>query len=95
MVDQRTGKFLNAPALGWRDVDIRTKLAAATGLSVHIENSGRASGLAQLWLASDAAIGEHNFAYISVADGVGTSVAVKGKLLRGAIRSQVGSDTCH
>jgi hypothetical protein len=51
MVDQRTGRFLNAPALGWRDVDIRTKLAAATGLAVHIEISGRASGLAQLWLA--------------------------------------------
>src|ERR1700704_5421953 len=41
MVDQRTGKVLNAPALGWRDVDIRTKLAGATGLSVHVENSGR------------------------------------------------------
>jgi hypothetical protein len=58
------------------------ELAAATGLAVHIENSGRASGLAQLWLPRGAAIGEHNFVYISVADGVGTSVAVKGKLLR-------------
>src|SRR5713226_5070890 len=37
MVDQRTGKILNAPALGWKEVDIRTKLSGATGLSVHIE----------------------------------------------------------
>src|SRR5881396_3104031 len=28
MVDQRTGRILNAPALGWRSVDIRTKVAA-------------------------------------------------------------------
>src|SRR5205807_7285172 len=38
MVDQRTGRILNAPALGWRGVDIRAKLAAATGLPVHVEN---------------------------------------------------------
>ena len=45
MVDQRTGRVLNAPALGWRGVDIRAKIAAATGLPVHIENSGRACAL--------------------------------------------------
>jgi len=39
MVDQRTGRILNAPALGWRGIDLRSKLAAATGLPVHVENS--------------------------------------------------------
>src|SRR5687768_10962824 len=38
MVDQRTGRVLNSPQLGWRDVDIRDELAAATGRPVHIEN---------------------------------------------------------
>jgi len=83
MVDQRTGKILNAPALGWRDVDIRTKLSGATGLAVHVENSGRAAALAQLWSERGEATGDHNFVYISVSDGVGIGVVVNGELLRG------------
>jgi hypothetical protein len=35
------------PTLGWRNVDLREGLAAATGLPVQIENSGRACALAQ------------------------------------------------
>lgn len=93
MVDQRTGKILNAPALGWRDVDIRTKLSGATGLPVHIENSGRASALAQLWLKRGEATGGHNFVYISVSDGVGLGIVVNGELLRG--RDQIAGEFGH
>src|SRR5260370_19488939 len=93
MVDQRTGKILNAPALGWRDVDIRTKLAAATGLPVHIENSGRASALAQLWLTRGETSGGHNFVYISVSDGVGVGIVVNGELLRG--RNHIAGEFGH
>ncbi|MDX6532118.1 MAG: hypothetical protein QOH41_4408 [Blastocatellia bacterium] len=93
MVDQRTGKILNAPALGWRDVDIRTRLAAATGLTVHIENSGRASALAQLWLTRGETSGGHNFVYISVSDGVGVGVVVNGELLRG--RDHIAGEFGH
>jgi predicted NBD/HSP70 family sugar kinase len=93
MVDQRTGKILNAPALGWRDVDIRSRLAAATGLTVHIENSGRASALAQLWLTRGETTGGHNFVYISVSDGVGVGVVVNGELLRG--RDHIAGEFGH
>jgi N-acetylglucosamine repressor len=93
MVDQRTGKILNAPALGWLDVDIRTKLAAATGLTVHVENSGRASALAQLWLTRGETSGGHNFVYISVSDGVGVGVVVNGELLRG--RDHIAGEFGH
>ena len=93
MVDQRTGKILNAPALGWLDVDIRTKLAAATGLTVHVENSGRASALAQLWLTRGDTSGGHNFVYISVSDGVGVGVVVNGELLRG--RDHIAGEFGH
>ena len=93
MVDQRTGKILNAPGLGWRDVDIRTKLSGAIGLSVHIENSGRASALAQLWLKRGEATGGHNFVYISVSDGVGLGIVVNGELLRG--RDQIAGEFGH
>ncbi|HEX9108811.1 MAG TPA: ROK family transcriptional regulator, partial [Longimicrobiales bacterium] len=37
MVDRKTGRVLNSPQLGWRDVDIREALAAATGMRVFIE----------------------------------------------------------
>src|SRR6266481_5816938 len=82
MVDQRTGQILNAPALGWRGVDIRTKLAGATGLPVHIENSGRACALAQLWLEKAETAGQ-SFVYVSVSDGVGTGIVMNGELIRG------------
>jgi predicted NBD/HSP70 family sugar kinase len=83
MVDQLTGTILNAPALGWRGVDIRDKLAAATRLPVQIENSGRACALAQLWLVRGEAARPDSFVFISVSDGVGVGMVVNGELVRG------------
>src|SRR5438067_2358519 len=83
MVDQRTGRILNAPALGWRGVDLRNQLAVATGLPVEIENSGRACTLAHLWLERGEPTGPQNFVYVGVSDGVGVGVVVNGELLRG------------
>ena len=93
MVDQRTGRILNAPALGWRGVETKPRLAAATGLPVHVENSGRACALAQLWLENGEATGGHNFVYISVSDGVGTGIVVNGELLRG--RDNIAGEFGH
>jgi N-acetylglucosamine repressor len=92
MVDQRTGRILNAPALGWRGVDIRSKLAAATGLPVHIENSGRACALAQLWLEK-AETAAQSFVYVSVSDGVGTGIVINGELIRG--RDHIAGEFGH
>ncbi len=49
MVEHSTMRVLHAPTLGWRNVNLREPLAAATGLPVQIENSGRACALAQAW----------------------------------------------
>ncbi|PYS23152.1 MAG: hypothetical protein DMF72_10405 [Acidobacteria bacterium] len=84
MVDQQTGRVLNAPALGWRDLELRKPLAVATGLPVEIENSGRACTLALLWLEHGETTRPQNFVYVSVSDGVGVGVVVNGELLRGA-----------
>jgi predicted NBD/HSP70 family sugar kinase len=84
MVDQRTGRVLNAPALGWRDLELRGPLAAATGLPVEIENSGRACTLAHLWLERGESMRPQNFVYVGVSDGVGVGVVVNGELLRGS-----------
>ena len=84
MVDQRSGRILNAPALGWRDVELRNPLATVTGLPVEIENSGRACTLAHLWLERGESVRPQNFVYVGVSDGVGVGVVVNGELLRGA-----------
>jgi predicted NBD/HSP70 family sugar kinase len=83
MVDQGAGRVLHAPTLGWRNIELRARLAAATGLPVHIENSGRACALAQLWEAQKVASPVRNLVFVNVSDGVGVGVVINGELLRG------------
>jgi len=83
MVDAGTGRVLHAPTLGWRNIELRTRLAAATGLPVHIENSGRACALAQLWEARKVALPVRNLVFVNVSDGVGVGIVINGELLRG------------
>ena len=76
--------MLHAPTLGWRDVNLREPLAAATGLPVQIENSGRACALAQAWaLRSDAPAAGGDLVFVSVSDGLGVGVIINGEVLRG------------
>jgi predicted NBD/HSP70 family sugar kinase len=89
MIDQRTGRVLNSPQLGWRGVEIRARLAAATGLPVQIDNAPVACAQAQLWLGQRGGHGAgapavpRDFAYMTVSDGVGVGVVVGGQVLRG------------
>jgi predicted NBD/HSP70 family sugar kinase len=83
MVDQATGRVLNAPQLGWRDVDIRDDLARATGLAVHIENAPIACALAQMWLGQRGGDAPRDFAYVTVSDGVGAGIVMNGEVVRG------------
>ncbi len=82
MTDHGSGRVLHAPALGWRDVDLKDALSVATGLTVQIENSGRACALAQVWATRG---GGHSgdLAFVSVSDGVGVGVVSNGELVRG------------
>ena len=82
MVDADAGKVLLAPNLGWRDLNLRDPLAAALGLPVQIENSGKACALAQLWAARGAQA-PSNFVYLTVSDGLGVGVVLGGELVRG------------
>jgi len=84
MVEHSTMRVLHAPTLGWRNVSLREPLAAATGLRVEIENSGRACALAQLWsLRGEEAAAAGNLVFISVSDGIGVGVIIDGEVLRG------------
>ena len=84
MVERSTMTVLHAPTLGWRDVNLRDPLAAATGLPVQIENSGRACALAQAWaLRSDAPAAGGDLVFVSVSDGLGVGVIINNEVLRG------------
>ncbi|MEW5926133.1 MAG: ROK family protein [Gemmatimonadota bacterium] len=82
MVDRATGRILNSPQLGWRDVDIRDALEEALELPVQIENAPLACALAHVWLERGDAAGD--FVYVTVSDGVGAGVVVNGQVVRGA-----------
>jgi predicted NBD/HSP70 family sugar kinase len=83
MVDMDSGRFKFSPTLGWRDVDLREPLRAATQLPVVIENSVKACMLAQVWSLGPDVPGDGPVAFVNVSDGVGVGIAIDGKLLRG------------
>jgi predicted NBD/HSP70 family sugar kinase len=83
MVGPGGERVLFAPRLGWRDVPLREALAAATGLPVTVENSGRACALAQLWSTRTDAPAAGDIAFVNVSDGIGVGIVVRGELLRG------------
>ncbi|MGQ0646488.1 MAG: ROK family protein [Gemmatimonadaceae bacterium] len=83
MVDQRLGRILNAPQLGWRDVDIRQALTDALGLPVHIENAPIACALAHMWLGQQGGDASGDFVFVTVSEGVGAGVVVNGEVVRG------------
>jgi predicted NBD/HSP70 family sugar kinase len=85
MVEAVTGKVLLAPHLGWRDVPLREPLAAGLGMPVHLENSGRACALAQVWATrAEGGPPAGNLVFVSVSDGLGVGVVIGGEVLRGA-----------
>jgi N-acetylglucosamine repressor len=91
MTDRRSGRVLHAPTLGWRDVDLKDALSAATSLPVQIENSGRACALAQVWARGGGHSGD--LAFVSVSDGVGVGVVANGEIVRG--RNNIAGEFGH
>jgi N-acetylglucosamine repressor len=83
MVDRKTGKIVNAPALGWREVDLRSALAARLALPVYIERDAVACALAQVWLGQRTGDGPESFVYVTISDGVGAGLVVNGAVVRG------------
>ena len=83
MVDPAKGRVLHAPTLAWRDVNLRDPLSVALGIPVHIENSGKACALAQLWATRTDVVASGNSVFVSVSDGVGVGIVVNGEVLRG------------
>ena len=83
MVEHETGRVLFAPNLRWRDVPLREPLEKGLSLPVHVENSGKACALAQVWSTRSQGGMLPSLVFVSVSDGIGVGIVVKGELVRG------------
>ncbi len=70
--------------LGWRDINLLAPLQAEfSDVEIHLENSGKACALSQIWMKrSDFPI-SNDIVFVSVSDGVGVGVVINGELMRG------------
>ena len=84
MVDRDSGIVINSPKLGWKHVPLIEMLKKEfKGLAIHLENSGRACALSQVWSTRKYIQGQNDSVFVSVSDGVGVGVVVNGEILRG------------
>lgn len=84
LVDIDRGRLRYAPTLGWRDLDLRDPLQAATRLPVVVENDVKACVLAQVWAVRGHEPVDGPVAFVNASDGVGVGIAIDGQLLRGS-----------
>lgn len=84
MVDHNSGIVLHAPALKWRNVNLRAPLCREFGeIEIHLENSGKACALSQIWTMHGDSSPLNDIVFVSVSDGVGVGVVINGEIVRG------------
>ena len=84
MVDRRSGLIINAPALGWKNLNLIDLLEKEfEGTEIHLENSGKACALSQIWSIRGDLHGNNDIVFVSVSDGLGVGVVINGEVLRG------------
>jgi N-acetylglucosamine repressor len=84
MVDRKSGIVINAPALGWKNVDLLTPFQREfEGTEIHLENSGKACALSQVWSTNGVVTAQNDIVFVSVSDGLGVGIIINGELMRG------------
>ena len=82
--DHVSDRLVFAPNLPWRDFDLRTPIARATGLEVEMENAANACVLAAVWFERpDGSHAVRNLVVVTVSEGIGTGIFLNGQLARG------------
>jgi predicted NBD/HSP70 family sugar kinase len=76
----RHGVVLDAPNLGWHDLDLAGELASALGVGVHVANDANASALGEHTFGGSTG---HGLLVITVGQGVGAGLLLDGNLLLG------------
>jgi predicted NBD/HSP70 family sugar kinase len=83
LVAPETGSAVFIPHFRWRDWDVASKLRAATGLPVKVDNDANAAALAELWFGRPEVREVRNFVMILVEDGLGTGIVFDGQVYHG------------
>ena len=81
-MDQKSGKLLIAPNLGWRDVDILDPLEKHFDVPVFIDNEATFAALGERYFG--VARGHNNVLYISAGVGIGGGLIVEGRIYGGS-----------
>lgn len=81
-VDLSSQKFVFAPNLGWRNMDLKVELENGTGLSVDLENAANACALSEFWFGKHGA-GIRDLIVVTVSEGIGVGMILNGQLVRG------------
>jgi predicted NBD/HSP70 family sugar kinase len=74
------GIILEAPNLGWHDVDLSARLAQALAVPVHVANDANAAALGELGLGGPA---ERSLFLVKIGHGVGAGLVLDGHLVVG------------
>jgi predicted NBD/HSP70 family sugar kinase len=83
IVDPDTGVSHMAPHFGWHHVPLAAPLAEHFGISVLLENDGRALTIAEQWFG--AGRGVDHFVTVVAGHGIGAGVIANGQIYRGAM----------
>jgi len=84
MLDPSSGIVIHAPTLHWQNVNILDALQSEfKGIDIHLENSGRACALSQVWSVRGDGHALNDIVFVSISDGIGVGVVLNGELVRG------------
>jgi predicted NBD/HSP70 family sugar kinase len=83
LVDQHSGEIFHVPYFDWRNWDICSRLEAATGSTVTVENDANATALAELWFGQEKVRKTDTFLMVLVGEGIGTGIVFDGQVYRG------------
>ena len=90
-VDRDTGRLINAPSLGWRDIDIATEIQSALKLRAWVTNNARAATVSEHSFGAAKAF-KNAICLFSGVGGVGGGIIVNGQVLQGSngIAGEIG-----
>lgn len=81
IVDSQNGVLVKSVNLGWRVVDVASRLEKLLGMQVMVENDANAAALAEMWFGG--AKETRNLVYLKTDTGVGAGIIHGGVLLNG------------
>jgi predicted NBD/HSP70 family sugar kinase len=79
--DPNATALIFAPNLHWPILSLKTKIEAATGLRVEMDNVANACALSEVWFADSSQ--EQDLVVVEVSEGLGTGIFVNGAIARG------------